>query len=72
MSTVDAFQGQEVDVVLFSCVRANDIRKIGFLYDKKRLNVAITRAKHAVVIFGNMNTFKHDKTWKAYIDHHNS
>lgn len=61
-----------MDVVIFSCVRANNMSKIGFLDDKKRLNVAITRAKHAAIIFGNMNTFKQDDTWKAYIDHHNS
>ena len=38
--------------------------------DPKRLNVAITRAKHALFVFGNVSTFKKDPTWKAYLEHH--
>lgn len=38
-------QGREADVVIYSCVRANDRKKIGFLTDTRRMNVAFTRAK---------------------------
>lgn len=46
------------------------MKKIGFVSDPKRLNVAITRAKHALFVFGNADTFDKDPTWRAYIKHH--
>ena len=53
ISTVDAFQGQEMDVIIMTCVRSNDKGEIGFVRDEKRLNVSITRAKYALFVFGN-------------------
>ncbi|XP_011878014.1 PREDICTED: uncharacterized protein LOC105567625 [Vollenhovia emeryi] len=65
VNTVDGFQGQERDVIIMSCVRSNGI---GFLSDKQRLCVALTRAKHSLIICGNFRTFKKDKMWKALLD----
>ena len=48
---MDGFQGREKSVILFSCVRSS--RRIGFLSDERRLNVALTRAKHALVLIGS-------------------
>lgn len=31
--------------------------------------MAITRAKHALFVFGNYDTFNLDPTWKAYLRH---
>ena len=55
-STVDAFQGRESGIVIFSCVRAG--RKgsgIGFLSDVQRMNVALTRSvsSSSAMVFGH-------------------
>ncbi|CAM9822702.1 unnamed protein product, partial [Sphacelaria rigidula] len=76
--TVDGFQGREVDVVLFSCVRATPAGggggrgTIGFLSDRRRMNVAITRAKRSLVILGNVKRLASDRTWRALVEHANS
>lgn len=53
VGTVDSFQGQETDLVLFSSVRSNLMRELGFLRDARRLNVAITRARRGLIIVGD-------------------
>ena len=44
VNTVDGFQGGERDIIVISCVRAGTTN-IGFLQEKERLNVALTRAR---------------------------
>ena len=48
--TIDSFQGREADIVILSIVRTNTL---GFWADKRRLCVALTRAKHALHIVGH-------------------
>jgi len=55
-STVDAFQGSEREVIILSFVRSNYDKSIGFLADKKRINVAITRAKKMLIIICDAQT----------------
>lgn len=64
VNTVDGFQGQERDVILISLVRTNDLGKIGFLSDLRRMNVAITRARMKLFIIGNSNTLSRNKFYK--------
>ncbi|CAK56076.1 unnamed protein product (macronuclear) [Paramecium tetraurelia] len=64
INTVDSFQGQERDVILFSCVRSSSSGNIGFLQDGRRVNVALTRAKNALFIFGNAITLGQCQLWK--------
>lgn len=56
VNTVDAFQGQERDVILVSLVRANAEGQIGFLADLRRMNVAMTRARYKLMILGSSET----------------
>ncbi len=65
VDTVDAFQGQERDMIIVSLVRANDEGQIGFLSDLRRMNVAITRARHRLVIIGSAGTLGRHKFYKA-------
>ncbi|MCS5488821.1 AAA domain-containing protein [Algoriphagus limi] len=56
IDTVDGFQGQERDLMLISLTRSNDRGEIGFLADERRMNVALTRAKRKLVLFGDSGT----------------
>ena len=53
VATIDAFQGRECDVVVYSTVRSNVNRRIGFLKDYRRVNVALSRARELLVIVGD-------------------
>jgi superfamily I DNA and/or RNA helicase len=65
--TTDSSQGSEKDIVVISCVRAND--SIGFLDDEPRLNVMLTRAKYGLYIFGNLTWLSlQDQHWRSLID----
>ncbi|WBW74715.1 DNA polymerase alpha-associated DNA helicase A [Schizosaccharomyces osmophilus] len=58
MGSVDRVQGREKEAIIFSLVRSNDFREVGFLAEKKRLNVAITRPKRQLCVVGDGNTVK--------------
>ncbi|ANB12051.1 putative DNA/RNA helicase SEN1 [Sugiyamaella lignohabitans] len=67
-NTIDGFQGQEKDVIILSCVRAQpDAQGVGFLGDTRRMNVAITRAKSSMWILGNENNLVKNPVWKRLI-----
>ncbi len=57
IDTVDGFQGREKEVVIISLVRSNERREIGFLADTRRTNVALTRARRALIVIGDSATF---------------
>lgn len=75
-NTVDGFQGREVDVLIFSTVRASSKDKklstsesggIGFVSDVRRMNVALTRAKFSLWIVGNARTLQQSPHWEALL-----
>ena len=68
IKSVDGYQGREKEIIIFSAVRANAAGEIGFLSDKRRLNVAITRARRGLIVLGNPTTLRHDGTWRSYLD----
>ncbi|KAF5003861.1 hypothetical protein FDECE_9609, partial [Fusarium decemcellulare] len=56
VSSIDGFQGREADIIVFVTVRCNEHRNIGFLTDMRRMNVALTRARTALIVVGNRAT----------------
>ena len=66
VATVDSSQGCEADLVIVSFVRSpakdkTDLSKYdaGFLTDDRRMNVALTRAKHQLICVGNIHAIQH-------------
>jgi len=57
VATVDSSQGCEADVVIVSFVRSSRKKGVhhatGFLGDERRINVALTRARHQLICVGN-------------------
>ncbi|XP_049553164.1 DNA replication ATP-dependent helicase/nuclease DNA2 isoform X2 [Orcinus orca] len=53
VNTVDKYQGRDKSIILVSFVRSNEDGTLGeLLKDWRRLNVAITRAKHKLILLG--------------------
>ncbi|KAG7671204.1 hypothetical protein Ndes2526B_g02329 [Nannochloris sp. 'desiccata'] len=68
VSSVDGYQGREADVVVFSTVRCNPKRNLGFLADARRMNVAITRARRGLVVIGSERTLETSSHWSAWLN----
>uniref|UniRef100_A0A8C4W8Y6 DNA replication ATP-dependent helicase/nuclease n=1 Tax=Gopherus evgoodei TaxID=1825980 RepID=A0A8C4W8Y6_9SAUR len=53
VNTVDKYQGRDKSIIIVSFVRNNNDGNLGtLLMDWRRLNVAITRAKHKLIMLG--------------------
>ncbi|PKA53953.1 putative helicase MAGATAMA 3 [Apostasia shenzhenica] len=67
VNTVDGFQGREKDFAIFSCVRSNNEKGIGFVSDFRRMNVGITRARSSVLVVGSAFTLMQDDHWSNLV-----
>jgi hypothetical protein len=68
----DNYQGEESDIVLVSMTRSNTRNDIGFMAAPQRLNVLVSRARNALILIGNSDTFLHARKgqgmWKKFFD----
>lgn len=69
ISTVDGFQGREKEAIIISMVRSNSKKEVGFLSDRRRMNVAVTRARRQCCIICDTETVSSDKFLKRLIEY---
>ncbi|PON87677.1 P-loop containing nucleoside triphosphate hydrolase [Trema orientale] len=66
--SVDGFQGGEEDVIIISTVRSNVSGSVGFLSNRQRTNVALTRARYCLWIVGSgMTLVNSGSVWKKLV-----
>lgn len=67
VNTVDQYQGRDKEIIIYSCTKCDNptvtnqssiVRENEILEDFRRLTVAITRAKHKLIIVGDVNSLK--------------
>jgi hypothetical protein len=71
-NTVDAFQGREADVAIYSITRSNREGKLGFLKENRRLNVALSRGRQYLVLVGDIEFVREAKgenPFKKVVEH---
>ena len=68
------YQSMERDVIILSLTRSNkDLMTAdvtsgeGLIHQHKRMNVALTRAEHLLVVVGNPNIMKEDIAWAKWL-----
>ncbi|KAF2642781.1 P-loop containing nucleoside triphosphate hydrolase protein [Massarina eburnea CBS 473.64] len=71
---LEAFQGLEKRVVIICITRsrsrfvADDIKRgLGILHFPRKMNVALTRAKEALIVIGNPSVLKEDTHWLQWM-----
>ncbi|PGH26481.1 hypothetical protein AJ80_01795 [Polytolypa hystricis UAMH7299] len=72
ISTIDNYQGKEIDIVVASLTRGNESGDIGFMAAPERVNVLLSRARNALIMIGNAETFlssrKGKSTWQPLLE----
>lgn len=67
--------GREKEAIIISMVRSNETGEVGFLSDKRRMNVAFTRARRHCAIICDSETVSKDAflaSLVAYMEEHGS
>ncbi|KAK3258074.1 hypothetical protein CYMTET_32865 [Cymbomonas tetramitiformis] len=67
INTIDGFQGREKEVAIFSCVRADPKKGIGFVGDQRRMNVGLTRGRASMIVVGHSTALKSNWYWYSLV-----
>ncbi|KAL6261113.1 hypothetical protein P5V15_008642 [Pogonomyrmex californicus] len=71
VNTVDQYQGRDKDVILYSCIKSvkdETKEEFGILNDQRRLTVAITRARHKLIVIADKVTLTRYAPFKNLFD----
>ncbi|XP_070492876.1 NFX1-type zinc finger-containing protein 1 [Chironomus tepperi] len=69
VAILDAYQGEESNIILLSLVRSNKTNDIGFLAMENRISVILSRAKLGFYICGNIKCFANSsRVWRKIKD----
>lgn len=66
IDTVDAFQGNERNIIILSTVRTRRNRFFTDEDGRKRFNVATSRAKWLLMVMGHPEVLNFDKLWRSF------
>jgi DNA polymerase III epsilon subunit-like protein len=69
IKSVDGFQGREKEVVILSMVRSNQMQNLGFLTEKRRLNVGVTRARRQLVLVCDSQTVSSHEFIRKFVNY---
>ncbi|KAJ0043098.1 hypothetical protein Pint_17937 [Pistacia integerrima] len=69
ISTVDGFQGREKEAIIISMVRSNSKKEVGFLSDRRRMNVAVTRARRQCCLVCDTDTVTSNGFLKRLVEY---
>lgn len=68
----DNYQGEESEIVIVTFTRGNAAHDIGFMAAPERLNVLLSRARNALIMIGNAETFlkarKGGELWARFFE----
>lgn len=72
VNVIDNYQGEERDIIIATLTCSNKVGDVGFMAAPQRLNVLLSRARNALIMIGNSDTFlssrKGKTTWQPLFD----
>lgn len=80
VNTVDQYQGRDKKIIIYSCTLSRDVCEendikvsdVEILEDRRRLTVAITRAKHKLIMIGDVNCLNKYTPFRDLFKHMNA
>lgn len=74
VGSVEDYQGSEARVIIISIVRSEErflkndrLNGVGLIHERRRTNVALTRAKELLIVVGNPVLMSRDESWSPWL-----